>query len=259
MARLQSNTTIYGTANVQSTLYVGSVSSNNSTSNTTGSLIVTGGVGVSGNVNVSGSLTLDVTGNLGIGTTSPTSQLQQYLPSGTTYRKITNGSVEIAEFASTAVAVCAYGTSSNHPLIFTTNNAERVRFDTAGNVGIGNSSPNVSLDVTGTIRSSSATITSASSITPTANLTNQYTVTALAVGATFQIPSGTPIDGQKLTIRIKDNGTPRALTWTTTAGGYRVIGTTLPTTTVASKVTYVGCIYNSQDSYWDVIAVTTQT
>jgi hypothetical protein len=24
-------------------------------------------------------------------------------------------------------------------------------------------------------------------------------------------------------------------------------------------VTYVGCVYNSDESYWDVIAVTTQT
>jgi hypothetical protein len=114
------------------------------------------------------------------------------------------------------------------------------------------------LNVTGSIRSTSATIADAATITPTAGSTNQYTVTALAQAATIAIPSGTPIDGQKLTIRLKDNGTGRALTWTTTSGGYRVIGTTLPTTTTASKVTYVGCVYNSQDTFWDVVAVTTQ-
>jgi hypothetical protein len=101
----------------------------------------------------------------------------------------------------------------------------------------------------------STTIASSGTITPTSNTTNQYTVTALAAPATIAIPTGAPIDGQKLTIRIKDNGTVRALTWTTSAGGYRVIGTTLPTTTVANKVVYVGCIYNSQDSYWDVVSV----
>lgn len=110
----------------------------------------------------------------------------------------------------------------------------------------------------GYIRGTSATITSSASITPSANNTNQYTVTALATPATIQIPGGTPIDGQKLLIRLKDNGVAQALTWTTSAGGYRIIGTTLPTTTTAGKVTYVGCVYNSQDSYWDVIAVTTQ-
>ena len=115
-----------------------------------------------------------------------------------------------------------------------------------------------SLVVNGAIRSTSVTIANASTITPTSSTTNQYTVTALAQDATIAIPSGTPIDGQKLTIRIKDNGTARSLTWTATSGGYRGVGTTLPTTTIANKVTYVGCIYNSQDSFWDVIAVATQ-
>jgi hypothetical protein len=102
------------------------------------------------------------------------------------------------------------------------------------------------------------TTTSAATITPTSDSSDQYNVTALATSATFAIPSGTPTDGQKLSIRIKDNGTGQALTWTTTSGGYRVIGTTLPTTTTASKTIYVGCVYNAADSYWDVVAVTTQ-
>jgi hypothetical protein len=111
-----------------------------------------------------------------------------------------------------------------------------------------------------TIRSTSVTITGASggTITPTSDTTNQYTITALGAAATIAIPSGTPIDSQKLTIRIKDNGTARALTWTTTAGGYRIIGTTLPVTTVVNKTVYIGCVYNSADSFWDVVAVAQQ-
>jgi hypothetical protein len=62
MARLQSNTTIYGTANVQSSLNVGYVTPFTSTSNTTGSLVVTGGVGISGNTWIGG--------NVGIGSAS---------------------------------------------------------------------------------------------------------------------------------------------------------------------------------------------
>lgn len=101
-------------------------------------------------------------------------------------------------------------------------------------------------------------ITSSSTITPPSDTADQYSVTALAVPATIAIPSGTPVAGQKLTIRIKDDGTARALTWTTSAGGYRVIGSTLPTTTVISKTVYVGCIYNSTESFWDVVAVAQQ-
>ena len=50
MAKLQTGTRIFGTANVDSTLVVGNISPTNSTSNSTGSLIVTGGVGISGNL-----------------------------------------------------------------------------------------------------------------------------------------------------------------------------------------------------------------
>ena len=101
-------------------------------------------------------------------------------------------------------------------------------------------------------------ITSSSTITPPSDTVDQYSVTALAVPATIAIPSGTAVAGQKLVLRLKDDGTARALTWTTSAGGYRVIGSTLPTTTVASKVVYIGCIYNATESFWDVVAVAQQ-
>jgi len=65
-----------------------------------------------------------------------------------------------------------------------------------------------------------------------------------------------PADGQRMMFRFKDNGTARALTWTTgSTNSFRVVGVTLPTTTVASKLLYVGCIYNAADSRWDAIAV----
>ena len=102
------------------------------------------------------------------------------------------------------------------------------------------------------------TTTSAATITPTSDLSDQYNVTALATTANFAIPSGTPTNGQKLTIRIKDSGSGQSMTWTTSAGGYRVIGTTLPLTIAAGKTIYVGCIYNSADAYWDVVSVATE-
>jgi hypothetical protein len=72
---------------------------------------------------------------------------------------------------------------------------------------------------------------------------------------TIAAPTGTPTDGQKLIIRILDNGTARALTWNAI---FRVVGTILPTTTVVSKTTYVGAIYNVAAVRWDVIGVLTQ-
>lgn len=101
-------------------------------------------------------------------------------------------------------------------------------------------------------------ITDAATITPTGDTADQYVVTALAQAATIAAPSGTPTDGQKLTIRIEDNGVSRVLTWTTTSGAYRAVGVTLPTATNGSKALYVGCIYNAQDVFWDVVAVAQQ-
>lgn len=102
------------------------------------------------------------------------------------------------------------------------------------------------------------TVASASTITPDGDSVDQYNVTALAVPATIAAPSGTPTDGQKLVLRLKDNGTARALTWTTTSGAYRAVGVTLPTTTVLSKTLYIGCLYNAADAFWDVVAAAQQ-
>lgn len=79
-----------------------------------------------------------------------------------------------------------------------------------------------------------------------------YARTALAAACTINAPTGTPVDGQRLLIRLKDNGTARAITWNAV---FRALGTTLPTTTVIGKTTYVGAIYNAADTKWDVIAV----
>jgi len=106
-------------------------------------------------------------------------------------------------------------------------------------------------------RAVSAGVTSGN-ITPNGDTTDTLNAFGLTGAITILTPSGTPVDGQRLILRFEDNGTGRAITWTTSSGAYRIVGTTLPTTTVAGKVTYVGCIYNSTDVFWDVIAVTTQ-
>jgi hypothetical protein len=102
---------------------------------------------------------------------------------------------------------------------------------------------------------SSNTQASASSITPDINTYSQYNLTALAANLTINAPTGTPYDGQKLTFRLLDNSTSRTLTWNAT---YTAIGVTLPTSTTVSKTVYVGCVYNANNTRWDVVAVTTQ-
>ena len=115
-------------------------------------------------------------------------------------------------------------------------------------------------DGNGTITNAGGTVqsvASAATVTPVA--TNKLVkITAQAVGLTLAAPTGTIADGQDLMIRIKDSGSSQTIAWTSGSGGYRAIGVTLPTTTTAGKTTYVGLIYNSNDSIWDAIGVTTE-
>lgn len=100
-----------------------------------------------------------------------------------------------------------------------------------------------------------STITSNATWAPNADTTDIFTVTAQAAAATtISNPSGTPVQGQKLTVRVKDNGTARALTWSGTQ--WRASSDLpLPTTTVLSKTMYLGFVYNSTDTKWDLLAV----
>ena len=95
-------------------------------------------------------------------------------------------------------------------------------------------------------------------LTPTSDTADQYQMLGLTGSVTIAAPSGTPTAGQKLILRLKDNGTGRALTWTTSSTGFRAVGVTLPTTTVASKNIYVGSIWNATDSFWDAVSVTSE-
>jgi hypothetical protein len=90
---------------------------------------------------------------------------------------------------------------------------------------------------------------------PNADTTDLYYLTALAEAATFGAPTGSPVNGQKLAIRILDNGTARALSWDAGAGGYIARGALLPTTTIQSKYLYAGFIYNATASKWDCVGV----
>jgi hypothetical protein len=80
---------------------------------------------------------------------------------------------------------------------------------------------------------------------------DMFVITAQAGALLFNAPGGTLVQGRKLIIRIKDDGTARALTWNAV---FRAIGTALPSTTVLSKTLYLGFIYNSTDSKFDLIA-----
>jgi disulfide oxidoreductase YuzD len=87
--------------------------------------------------------------------------------------------------------------------------------------------------------SASATATT---LTINADSFDCISVTALASALTLTW-SGTPVDFQGMIIRLKDNGTARALTFT--GSKFEAKGTALPTTTVAGKVLTVAFLYDS--------------
>ena len=89
------------------------------------------------------------------------------------------------------------------------------------------------------------------SVTIAADTTDIYIITAQAGACLFNNPSGSVSNGKALMIRIKDNGTARALTWGTQ---FRGIGLTLPSTTIISKTLYMIFIYNATDTKWDFTA-----
>lgn len=101
------------------------------------------------------------------------------------------------------------------------------------------------------------TITTASTATLTidSDSADFSVITAQAEALTIAAPTGTPVEGQKVIVRIKDDGSARAITFNAI---FRAIGVTLPTTTVASKITYLGLVYNSTDTKWDIVATKTE-
>jgi hypothetical protein len=86
----------------------------------------------------------------------------------------------------------------------------------------------------------------ASSATPSINCdtTDQLNITAQAVPITGITVTGTPRDGQELTIRFKDNGTAQAI-----AHGASFVGTLL-TTTVAGKTHVCTYRYDAAAAKW---------
>jgi hypothetical protein len=100
-------------------------------------------------------------GDVGIGTTSPAGSLEVYKASGSAIIQATsaattgsdiarlvlkNGTLEFQSFAYAALGAVVSGAASNHSYLLYTNNTERMKIDTSGNVGIGTTSPSARLE-----------------------------------------------------------------------------------------------------------------
>jgi len=96
-------------------------------------------------------------------------------------------------------------------------------------------------------------VASAATLTPEIANYDIFELTAQAAALTIANHStSTPTAGEKMIIRLKDNGTSRTISYGTY---YRSLGNTLPTATTISKTMYLGVIWNVADTKWDLIAL----
>lgn len=192
-------------------------------------------------------MTIGSTGNVGIGN----------VPSGTYKLEVTGAAYASSMALGAALPVASGGTGATTLTGLVVGNAAAAFTTVAAPAGVvvGTSDTQTLTNKNITARVNSQTTTAS----PWAWNSNNYDVqafTALANALTINADAGTPTDGQRTILRFKDNGTAQGLTWTTGASkAFRAVGVTLPTTTVSGKTVYVGCLYNTADSRWDVVAV----
>ena len=129
------------------------------------------------NNNATERMRIDSSGNVGIGTTSPAYKLDVNGQANCTRQAITNtdcnleffnGATRIAYLRSIAGGDSYFWVQQNNALAFATNNTERMRIDSSGNVGIGTSSPTALLTLpagTATANTSPLKLTSGTNLT----------------------------------------------------------------------------------------------
>jgi hypothetical protein len=166
---------------------------------------------------------------------------------------LTNKTLTSPTLTTPALGTPASGTLTNctFPTFNQNTTGSAAKLTTARNIN------GVAFDGSAAITITPRVNTVTSSATPAINTdtTDLFTITALAAAITSMTSSltGTPVEGQKLLIRIKDNGTARAITWGTSFVSSGVA--TLLATTVISKTHLIGFVYDAVAAKFVCVAI----
>jgi hypothetical protein len=90
---------------------------------------------------------IDSSGNVGIGTTSPAAKLQLSSSAADTRFLATKTDTSVSAQMGSEAGTAYAGSFTNHPYVIRTNDLERMRIDTSGNVGIGKTASDKPLEI----------------------------------------------------------------------------------------------------------------
>ena len=219
--RYQDNLLVSKNGNASTSLTI-----SNTTSGTSGAAILT--------------LTSDASsGNANFGKYSTTTTAYKIVASKDAYlyNGTTGGDISILnDFATGTIKFAAGGSSTAHVTIGTTG---LTTFATG--VVYKRLNPTAIADNTG-------------SFTPDISATDTFTISPIG-GIAFYNPTGTPVNGQKFTVRIKNtSGGGSGITFSGTQ--YRAsTDLPFPSSVANGKTMYLGFMYNATDNKWDMLAL----
>jgi hypothetical protein len=86
-------------------------------------------------------MTLDASGNLGVGATSPSAKIHAYTPSASNVLGRFENTVASVSYGVDSAGIGYFSNNGPYPILFQTNNTERARIDSSGNFMVGSTGP----------------------------------------------------------------------------------------------------------------------